>query len=90
MNAQLKGGFVDLEKGQFRVFGTDKIEFLLGFTIAAQNVRTVRMWRARLAAEALKAAKPRPRARRRRGTYGEILAPSSAGSPSDPARGPPR
>jgi len=90
MNAQLKGGFVDLEKGQFRVFGTDKIEFLLGFTIAALNVRTVRMWRARLAAESLNAAKPRPRARRRRGTYGQVLALTQAGSPSDPVRGPPR
>lgn len=89
MNSTLKGAFVNLEKGQFRVFGADRIELLLGFTVAALNVRTVRSWRARLAADALNATKPRARAGRRRGTYMQILGLDPARDASDPARGPP-
>ena len=72
-NAALKGAFADLSRGFFRVFGLTKMTALLGFTIAGYNLDRIRSFRAKKRAE--HAAQPRPRQRRRSGTWGEIVEP---------------
>jgi Mg-chelatase subunit ChlD len=47
VNAALKGAFVDLARGFFRVFGQVKMTVLLGFTVAAYNLDRVRSFRAK-------------------------------------------
>ena len=47
VNAALKGAFVDLARGFFRVFGRVKMSVLLGFTLAAYNLDRVRSFRAK-------------------------------------------
>jgi hypothetical protein len=47
VNAALKGSFVDLARGFFRVFGRVKMTVLLGFTVAAYNLDRVRSFRAK-------------------------------------------
>jgi hypothetical protein len=47
VNAALKGSFVDLARGFFRVFGQVKMTVLLGFTVAAYNLDRVRSFRAK-------------------------------------------
>ena len=71
-NAALKGAFVDLARGFFRVFGRVKMTVLLGFTLAAYNLDRVRSYRAKMRAE--KETTP-GRARRRRGTWSQIIDP---------------
>jgi len=73
-NAALKGAFVDLERGFFRVFGRVKMTVLLGFTVAAYNLDRVRSFRAKFSLEVDGSPKPsgsRPvkRAKRRMGTW---------------------
>ena len=65
VNAALKGGFADLSRGFFRVFGRTKITVLLGFTLAAYNLDRVRSFRAKLSRGA--GANPSRRAKRRLG-----------------------
>ena len=83
-NAALKGGFTDLSRGFFRVFGRTKISVLLGFTIAAYNLDRIRSFRAKQEAEQIR---PRRRAKRRQGTYAELLkdAPQPASASADPS-----
>jgi hypothetical protein len=69
-NAALKGGFADLSRGFFRVFGRVKMMVLLGFTVAAYNIDRIRSFRAKQEAEK---ALPRRRAKRRLGTYADLL-----------------
>ena len=47
VNAALKGSFVDLARGFFRVFGRVKMTVLLGFTVAAYNLDRVRSFRSK-------------------------------------------
>ncbi len=57
VNAALKGAFVDLARGFFRVFGQVKMAVLLGFTLAAYNLDRVRSFQAKQA-EARRRAEP--------------------------------
>ena len=54
VNAALKGAYVDLARGFFRVFGQVKMTVLLGFTLAAYNLDRVRSFRAKKAEEEAK------------------------------------
>jgi hypothetical protein len=77
-NAGLKGGFTDVTRKCFRVFGRIKTMFLLAFTIAGYNRDRIRAFRVRQAAEA---GAPKTRARRRRGTHADLIGalPSASG-----------
>ena len=70
VNAALKGAFVDLARGFFRVFGRVKMTVLLGFTLAAYNLDRIRSFRAK---QALFEDKPKPRPKRRRGIWAELV-----------------
>ena len=69
-DAALKGAFVDLARGFFRVFGRVKMTVLLGFTLAAYNLDRIRSFRAK---QALFEDKPKPRPKRRRGIWAELV-----------------
>jgi len=75
VNSALKGAFVDLARGFFRVLGQVKMTVLLGFTVAAYNLDRIRSFRAKRA-EADDA--PRPRAKRRLGTWTAVARVPSA------------
>jgi hypothetical protein len=66
VNAALKGAFVDLARGFFRVMGQVKMTVLLGFTIAAFNLDRVKSFWAKRAADE---DTPKPRTKRRQGTW---------------------
>jgi len=70
VNAAFKGGFVNMVRGFFRVFGLTKMTALLGFTAAAVNVDRIRSYEAKLAENT-----PTPifRARRRKGTWQALI-----------------
>ena len=77
-NSALKGAFVDLARGFFRVMGQVKMSVLLGFTLAAYNIDRVRSFRAK---QAKLAEQPRPRAKRRQGTWADLgIAPVDSDS----------
>jgi len=79
VNSALKGAFVDLARGFFRVFGQVKMTVLLGFTLAAYNLDRVRSFRAK---QALSAETPRHRAKRRKGTWADVvITPKQVTSP---------
>jgi hypothetical protein len=84
VNAALKGGYVNVIRGFFRVFGLVKITALLGFTIAAVNLDRIRSHEAKLAEGQ---DQPARRKQRRVGTWQDMIgyleeAPSlSAGPP---------
>ena len=83
-NAALKGGFADISRGFFRVFGRVKMTVLLGFTVAAYNLDRIRCFRAKQeAGQSL----PRRRAKRRLGTFSELLKekPQPASASADPS-----
>jgi hypothetical protein len=85
VNSALKGAFVDLARGFFRVLGQVKMTVLLGFTLAAYNLDRVRSFRAKQAQDT---ETPRRRAKRRRGTRSEVV--SAPRSPSsERSTGPP-
>jgi hypothetical protein len=84
-NSALKGAFVDLGRGFFRVFGQVKMTVLFGFTVAGFNLDRIRSFRAK---QAERDTAPRPRAKRRLGTWGDhiaapapVIATEAAGSP---------
>jgi hypothetical protein len=80
VNAALKGAFVDLARGFFRVFGRVKMTVLLGFTLASYNLDRVRSFRAK---QAQLEDQPRPRPKRRRGTWADLVpAPSEPPLPT--------
>jgi hypothetical protein len=70
VNSALKGAFVDLARGFFRVLGQVKMTVLLGFTLAAYNLDRVRSFRAKQAQDN---EAPRRRAKRRRGTWADVV-----------------
>jgi hypothetical protein len=86
VNSALKGAFVDLSRGFFRVFGRVKMTVLLGFTLAAFNLDRIRSFRAKQA-EQDEAA--HTRAKRRRGTWAEVVTAPVAAVPAQ-GTGPPR
>ena len=69
VNAALKGAFVDLARGFFRVLGQVKMTVLLGFTLAAFNLDRVRSFRAKQAQDERRRVR---RAKRRQGTWNDI------------------
>jgi hypothetical protein len=78
VNAALKGSFVDLARGFFRVFGRVKMTVLLGFTVAAFNIDRVRSFRSKHHLEADGSPSgashcPSPRAKRRIGTWDQVV-----------------
>ena len=78
MNAALKGSFVDLTRGFFRVFGRVKVSVLLGFTLAAFNLDRIRSFRAKhaLGVDVSVPQGPSNRAsrrKRRRGTWAQVI-----------------
>ncbi len=81
-NAALKGSFVDLGRKFFRVFGRTKLTLLLGFTVAGYNHDRSRSFLARLRRLQAFEDGPRPirrRAKRRTGTWTELLGPDASG-----------
>ena len=84
-NSALKGAFADLGRGFFRVVGLVKTTVLLGFTLAAYNLDRVRSFKAKHGldddAQAVERPKQR-RARRRSGTWGEVVESGPAPPPT--------
>ena len=87
VNAALKGSFVDLARGFFRVFGRVKMTVLLGFTVAAFNIDRVRSFRSKHHLETDGSVSvphpPRPirRAKRRIGTWDQVVEHRSKAPP---------
>ena len=86
VNAALKGAFVDLARGFFRVFGQVKMTVLLGFTIAAFNLDRVRSFRAKYSLEdpgpsAPDRFQPPRRAKRRTGIWSQLVEQRSQAPP---------
>ena len=86
VNAALKGAYVDLARGFFRVFGQVKMTVLLGFTVAAYNLDRVRSFRAKHALEGPSASAParfqQPRrAKRRTGIWSQVVEQRSQAPP---------
>ncbi|HEX4540231.1 MAG TPA: hypothetical protein VH112_08290, partial [Acidimicrobiales bacterium] len=78
VNAALKGAFVSLSRGFFRVMGETKATVLLGFTLAGFNLDRVRSFLAKhrlpLSRDSIEDPSARPRrAKRRRGTWTDVL-----------------
>jgi hypothetical protein len=89
VNAALKGSFVDLTRGFFRVFGRVKVSVLLGFTLAAFNLERIRSFRAKHALDedgsVLHDPSNRsPRTKRRHGTWAQIIEERPQPPPSTP------
>jgi hypothetical protein len=82
-NGLLKGGFVNIERKFFRVLGLTKVTVLLAFTLVGYNLDRIRSFLASKAAAAARLAGRRPRARRRRGTWTDLLGPQNAAIGSD-------
>ena len=72
VNAALKGGFVNIQRGFLRVFGLLKQTVLLGFTLAGVNLDRVRSYRAKLI-EAETQSRPHTRPKRRVGIWSQLL-----------------
>ena len=92
VNGEIKGQFTSIDRGFIRQFRTEKIAFLLTFSLAGYNVRAADSFRRLIQATEEWARAPRHRAKRRKGTYDDVLgsgATSSAGSDQSPARAPP-
>ena len=84
-NSALKGAFVDLGRGFFRVFGQVKMTVLLGFTVAGFNLDRIRSFRAK---QAERDGEPRLRAKRRLGTWGDFASAPVAVVPAEAAGSP--
>src|SRR5205085_6534806 len=80
-NGNLKSNFTDVDRGYARVFGTERVAFLLAFTLAGLNVMLARSFRRALKAEKERASAPMTRARRRSRTYENVLGPRPESSP---------
>ena len=84
VNGALKGTFVNIGQKFFKVFGLAKIKLLLAFTLAAYNLETIRSFLARRAARAEEAEKPRPRKKRRKETWRDVVAIRPTTGPDPP------
>jgi hypothetical protein len=88
VNAALKGTFVDLSRKFFRVFGLAKLTLLLGFTVAGYNLDRARSFLARRDLLASENGRPvRTRARRRTGTWADLLGPEPGSRSPDELSG---
>jgi hypothetical protein len=90
VNSALKGAFVDLGRGFFRVFGQVKMTVLLGFTVAGFNLDRIRSFRAKQSIDnSDSSTTPRPirrqRAKRRIGVWAELVDPRSQPPPDGTA-----
>lgn len=86
VNAALKGAYVDLARGFFRVFGQVKMTVLLGFTVSAYNLDRIRSFRAKHALEdsgpsAPARAEQKSRAKRRTGIWSQVVEQRSQAPP---------
>jgi len=84
-NSALKGAFADLSRGFFRVMGLVKTTVLLGFTLAAYNLDRIRSFKAKHGLDDNARTVERPkqrRARRRSGTWTEIVESGPAPPPT--------
>lgn len=84
-NSALKGAFANLGRGFFRVLGLVKTTVLLGFTLAAYNLDRIRSYKAKhgLDDNGQVVAKPKQqRARRRTGTWTEVIEASQTPPPT--------
>ena len=79
VNAALKGSFVELARGFFRVMGRVKTTLLLSFTLAAYNLDRVRSFKSK---QVEMEANPRRRAKRRRGTWADLVATEGQVTPA--------
>ena len=70
VNAALKGSFVDLARGFFRVFGQVKMTVLLGFTLAAYNLDRIRSFSAK---QSQHEDELKSRTTRRRGMWADLV-----------------
>jgi hypothetical protein len=84
VNAQLKGAFVNIGQKFFKVFGLVKMKILLAFTLAAYNLETIRSFVSKKAKEIQQAAKPKPRKKRREGTWRDVVAIRPLSGPDPP------
>ncbi|MEA2587370.1 MAG: hypothetical protein QOH66_297, partial [Actinomycetota bacterium] len=78
------GAFANLSRGFFRVMGIAKTTVLLGFTLAAYNLDRIRSFKAKHGLDDNGQAVPTPkqtRARRRSGTWTEVIETSQAPPP---------
>jgi hypothetical protein len=73
VNGNLKSNFTNIDRGYARVFGTEKVAFLLAFTLAGVNVLLSKSYRRMVAAEKKLASAPKRRKKRRTGTFNEVL-----------------
>jgi hypothetical protein len=85
VNAALKGSFIDLARGFFRVFGRVKMTVLLGFTVAAYNIDRVRSFRSKhhleMDGSPFHPRRPSRRAKRRIGTWAQSVETRSKAPP---------
>jgi hypothetical protein len=76
VNGNLKGNFTNVDRGYARVFGTERVAFLLAFTLAGLNVLLARSFRRKLKREEERASGPKSRKKRRTGTFDKVLGPA--------------
>jgi hypothetical protein len=85
VNSALKGAFVDLGRGFFRVFGQVKMTVLLGFTVAAFNLDRIRSFRTKQGLDTDTSSErprvPQRRAKRRTGVWTQLVDPRSLPPP---------
>jgi len=86
-NGNLKSNFTDVDRGYARVFGTERIAFLLTFTLAGLNVMLAASFRRALKAEKERASS-KTRAKRRSRTYENVLGPAPESAPVVDTPGP--
>ena len=82
---RVKGAFAHLSRGFFRVMGLVKTSVLLGFTLAAYNLDRIRSFKAKHGLDDNARTVERPkqrRARRRSGTWTEIVESGPAPPPT--------
>jgi hypothetical protein len=77
-NGNLKRNFTNVDRGNARVFGTEKVAFFLAFTLAGLNVLLARSHRRMVAAEKKLASAPKRREKRHTGTFDEVLGLATA------------
>lgn len=76
VNGDLKRNFTNVDRGYARVFGTVRVALLLAFTLAGLNVYKAKSFRRMRKAEAELASEPKPRKKRRTGTFDSVLGPA--------------
>ena len=83
-NGMLKGGFVNIAHKFFRVFGLTKMRILLAATVVGYNLSRIGSFLAKRAVKKAEAQKPRRRAKRKKGTWTDIVAIRPTTGPDPP------